>query len=60
MKVKWTGFYDEMEIASAGLSWIAKKGEPVEVPDEVGASLIEQNDGFVLAESKSKKEEVES
>lgn len=44
MKVKYVGPYDEVDIAAAGLS--CKQGETVEVDDELGESLLEQEDNW--------------
>ena len=38
MKLIYDGMFDEMEVPAAGI--VAKRGEPVDVPDEVGASLL--------------------
>lgn len=41
MQVVYSGPIDAVEIAELGLE--AKRGEPVEVPDEVGERLLRQD-----------------
>lgn len=41
MKVVYVGHFDEVEILETGQ--VAKRDEPVEVADELGARLIEQD-----------------
>jgi len=43
MKVTYVGPYDEVEVASLGRTWTVTKGEPLDVPDDVGAGLIIQD-----------------
>lgn len=40
MKVVYVGMFDEVEIGPTGQ--LAVKGEPVEVPDNIAASMLEQ------------------
>jgi len=44
VKLTYTGPYDEVEIPSAGV--VCKRGETVDVPDELGKSLLEQADNW--------------
>ncbi|HYJ69631.1 MAG TPA: hypothetical protein VEX15_18415 [Nocardioidaceae bacterium] len=39
-KIKYVGSHDEVEIGETGL--LCKRGESVEVPDELAESLLEQ------------------
>lgn len=43
-RITYTGPHDEVEIPSAGV--VCKRGESVEVPDELGKSLLEQADNW--------------
>lgn len=47
MKVTYDGNYDEVEIARAGQSWPVRRGETVDIPDEVALGLVGQ-DGFTV------------
>ena len=53
MKVRYTEGPDELVIAAIGVK--AKRGEAVEVPNEIGKSLIEQ--GWENVKSTPKKKE---
>ena len=52
MKVTYTGPFDAVEVPAAGI--VAEKGKPVEVPDELGKNLLEQD---CWAEPKEKSKE---
>lgn len=39
-RITYTGPHDEVEIPSAGV--VCKRGESVDVPDELGVSLLSQ------------------
>ena len=52
MRVTYQGPFDAVEIAATGQ--IAKQGQPVDVPKDVGESLVEQ--GWKLAKKPAKKE----
>lgn len=42
MKVKYVGPIDEVEVTATGA--VVKRGGTVEVPDDIGESLLEQAD----------------
>jgi len=52
MQATYTGQDDEREVVSLGRSWIAKNGEPVELPDDVAAGL-EGQDGWTISATKT-------
>ena len=52
MRVTYLGPFDAVEIAATGQ--IAKQGHAVDVPEDVGKSLVEQ--GWKLAKKPAKKE----
>ena len=55
MKLTYTGPHDEVEIPSAGV--VCKRGESVEVPEELGASLLEQADNWQPVKATTSKKE---
>jgi hypothetical protein len=54
VKVRYTDGPDSLVIAAIGVE--AKRGEAVEVPTEIGESLVEQGWSEVKSTSKPKKE----
>lgn len=51
MKVKYVGPYGSVSLAPRGGRTVAQ-GETIEVPDELGASLLEQPDNWVASRAK--------
>ena len=49
MKVTYSGPSPEIEIARAGMSWTVKQGEAVDLPDDVAAGLVGQEQFDVTA-----------
>lgn len=56
MKVVYVGPFDEVEVPAAGL--IAARGQQVEVTEEIGRSLIEQDIWRPVPTKNSKTEEM--
>ena len=52
MKVTYNGPEPEIEIARAGMSWTAKQGEAVDLPDDVATGLVGQ-DAFTVTATKT-------
>lgn len=52
MKVRYIGPHAAVEASSGGRVYPAQRGEEIEVPDEVGASLVEQTDNWESVASK--------
>ena len=50
MKVTYVGEHDEVEVPDARV--LVKQGETVDVPDDIGASLIEQESNWKAAGAK--------
>lgn len=52
MKVKYIGMFDEVEVAeladTRGFRVSVKRGEVVEVPDELGARLLGQEENWAI------------
>lgn len=53
MKIKYTGPYEAVEIAATGQ--VVKRGDVVDVPEEVGASLLKQNYWTQVKPTRAKK-----
>ena len=51
MRIKYVGSFDEVEIPAAGL--VVKRGESIEVTDEVGKTLLVQPENFAPADDAS-------
>ena len=49
MNVTYDGPYDEVQVAKAGQEWLVKKGESVDLPDDVAAGLEGQEAWTVTA-----------
>lgn len=52
MKVRYIGPHAAVEATSGGRAYPAERGEEIEVPDDVGASLVEQTENWVAVASK--------
>jgi len=44
VQATYSGPFDEVELIVAGRTWCATNGEPVEIPDEVAATLEGRED----------------
>lgn len=51
MKVKYVGPYESVSLSPGGGRTVAH-GETIKVPDELGASLLEQPDNWVASRAK--------
>ncbi len=55
--VTYVGPFDEVEFEQGAVWRLAKKGEPVSVPDAVAESLLEQPDNWQRAKKSPTKKE---
>ena len=55
MKITYVGSHDEVEVPSVGV--VCKRGAVVEVPDSIGASLLEQETNWQPVKATEKKKE---
>lgn len=53
--IVYVGSADEVEVPAAGI--FAKKGEPVEVEDDVAKSLLKQESNWAAGKAKPSKKE---
>jgi hypothetical protein len=52
MKATYDGQFAELEVARAGQSWLVKRGETVDLPDDVALGLVDQ-DGWTVKITKT-------
>jgi len=52
MQATYEGPHDEVEVVNLGRSWLAVKGEPIDLPDDVAAGLDGQ-DGWTVTATKT-------